>query len=204
MRSLITPILRIAAEGWVFLLLLGFVASAAFVQQCWWLLGLTLGGVAAAIVFFHDAPRSTPAKPLGILAPCDGIVSFRRECHDPWLVREAIRIGITVPWFSNYLLRAPVEGEVTAVEGAPRSVSVLRTDEGATLVVMVARGSLLGARPIWAAFGERVGQGRLCGVRRLARVIDVYLPADCRVEVQLGQTIRCGETVLATLLRRTP
>lgn len=204
MRGLATPILRIAAEGWVFLLLLGFIAFAAVIEGWWLLLLSTLPLIAITAAFFHDAPRRSAAKPLGILAPVDGIISFRRECHDPWLVREAIRIGITVPCFSNYLLRAPVEGEVTAIEGAPRSVSVLETDEGEAIVVVVARGSLLGAKPIWAAFGERVGQGKLCGARRLARVIEVYLPADCRVEVQLGQKIRCGETVLATLLRRTP
>ena len=186
------------------MLLLGLIASTAIVKECWLLLACLLPLIVAAMVFFHDTPRHSPAKPLGILAPADGIISFRRECHDPWLAREAIRIGITVPWFSNYLLRAPVEGEVTAVEGAPHSISVLETDEGEAIVVAVARGSLLGARPIWAAFGERVGQGKLCGARRLARVIEVYLPADCRVEVQLGQKIRCGETVLATLLRRTP
>ena len=203
MSGLATPILRIAAEGWVFLLGLGLVAFWAVAGEHWLLLMSSLVLLALAGLFFHDAPRNTPAKPLGILAPCDGLVSYRRECHDPYLAREAIRIGITVPFFSNYLLRAPVEGEVTAIENAPRCVSCIRTDEGESILVAVSRGTLFGARPVWAQFGDRVGQGRIVGARRLARVIDVYLPADCRVEVQLGQTLRCGETVLATLLRRS-
>jgi phosphatidylserine decarboxylase len=202
MRSLSAPILRIAPEGWVFLLALGAMALLALSSQAWFLLVCCVLLSIVFALFFHDSPRNTPAKPLGILSPVDGTVSYRRECHDPYLVREAIRIGITVPFFSNYLLRAPVEGEMTAIDGTPRRVSCLRTDEGESILLVVARGSLLGARPIWAAFGDRLGQGRICGVRRLARVIDVYLPADCRVEVQLGQPIRCGETVLATLLRR--
>ncbi len=203
MSGLATPILRIAAEGWVFLLLLGLVALCGALAESWLLLGFSLLLFVAGCVFFHDAPRNTPAKPLGILAPTDGVVSFRRECHDPYLSREAIRIGITVPFFSNYLLRAPIEGEVTAIEGAPRKVSCIRTDEGESILIVVSRGWLLGVRPVWASFGDRVGQGRICGARRLSRVIDVYLPADCRVEVQLGQPLRCGETVLATLLRRS-
>lgn len=203
MSGLATPILRIAAEGWVFLLGLGLVALWAVLGEHWLLLLGSLLLLVLAGLFFHDAPRHSPAKPLGILAPCDGTVSYRRECHDPYLAREAIRIGITVPLFSNYLLRTPVEGEVTAIENAPRGVSCIRTDEGESILVAVSRGSLFGARPVWAQFGDRVGQGRIAGARRLARVIDVYLPADCRVEVQLGQTLRCGETVLATLLRRS-
>ncbi|MDO9451873.1 MAG: hypothetical protein Q7J29_03340 [Stagnimonas sp.] len=203
MGGLATPILRIAAEGWVFLLLLGLVALSSALAESWLLLGLSLLLFVAGCAFFHDAPRNTPAKPLGILSPADGVVSFRRECHDPYLAREAIRIGITVPLFSNYLLRAPIEGEVTAIEGAPRKVSCIRTDEGESILIVVSRGWLLGVRPVWAGFGDRVGQGRICGARRLSRVVDVYLPADCRVEVQLGQPLRCGETVLATLLRRS-
>ena len=202
MSGLATPILRIAAEGWVFLLALALLALWAALGECWFCLGLSLVLFAAAAVFFQDAPRRTVAKPSGILAPSDGVVSYRRECHDSYLSREAIRIGITVPFFSNYLLRAPVEGEVTAIEGAPRKVSCIRTDEGDTILIVASRGWLLGARPVWAEFGDRIGQGRICGARRLSRVIDVYLPADCRVEVQLGQTLRCGESVLATLLRR--
>ncbi len=203
MRSLTAPILRIAAEGWVFLLLLVLLGGLALISECWFLLVLALALIVVAVLFFHDTPRQTPAKPLGILAAADGLVSFRRECHDPYLAREAIRIGITVPFFSNYLLRTPVEGEVTAVQGAPSKVSCIRTDEGEAILIVATRGSLFGASPVWADVGDRVGQGRRCGARRLARTIDIYLPEDCRVEVQLGQTVRCGETVLATLLRRS-
>lgn len=202
MQGLNTPILRIAAEGWVFLCVLLAVALFAFFDGDWVALALALLATLLVGFYFRDAPRNTTAKPTGLLAPVDGTVSFRRECHDPWLGREAIRIGITVPLFCNYLLRAPVEGEVTAIEGAPKRVSCIRTDEGESVVVVAGAWALLGARPVWPAFGDRVGQGRICGARRLARTIEVYLPTDCRVEVQLGQQIRCGETVLATLLRR--
>ncbi|MES2684510.1 MAG: hypothetical protein V4650_13405 [Pseudomonadota bacterium] len=181
---------------------LALLALGAVLGENWVWLVLSVALFVATALFFHDAPRRTVAKPSGILTPSDGVVSYRRECHDPYLSREAIRIGITVPFFSNYLLRAPVEGEVTAIEGAPRKVSCIRTDEGDTILIVVSRGWLLGARPVWAGFGDRIGQGRICGARRLSRVIDVYLPADCRVEVQLGQPLRCGESVLATLLRR--
>lgn len=203
MSGLATPILRIAAEGWVFLWMLFFAGLWAVWGECWWLLAVTALLFVVAAVFFHDAPRRTVAKPSGILTPSDGVVSYRRECHDPYLGREAIRIGITVPFFANYLLRAPVEGEVTAIEGAPRRISCIRTDEGESVLIVVRGGWLLGAKPVWADFGERIGQARICGARRLATVLDVYLPSDCRVEVQLGQTLRCGETVLATLLRRS-
>lgn len=202
MRSLYSPILRIAPEGW---LLIAGLAMAAFLAFQGGDLPLALAlalPVPLLARYTRDLDRHSPAKPLGILAPVDGVVCFRRECHDPWLGREAIRIGIAVSFWGNYLLRAPVEGEVQSVPGGSGQISRLQTDEGEDILVVVARGWLLGARPVWVPFGERLGQGRPCGLRRLARQIDIYIPAEARVEVALGQTIRCGETVLATLLRR--
>ena len=203
MRSFYTPVLRLAPEAWGVLLLLALIASVAYQRDLLplVLVCLLLGLVVA--VFCHDMPRHSAARPLGVLAPVDGVVSFRRECHDPYLGREAIRIGITVSPWGNYLLRVPVEGRVQAVSGGSRRVSHLRTDEGEDILVVVAKGTLLGAWPVWAPIGQRMGQGKLCGVRRFAKIIELYLPADSRVEVALGQTIRCGETVLATLLRRS-
>jgi phosphatidylserine decarboxylase len=51
--------------------------------------------------------------------------------------------------------------------------------------------------------GERVGQGRRCGLRRLAREIELIVPAGWRVDVQLGQRVRSGQTLLATMLRKS-
>lgn len=203
MRSAYIPILRIAPEGWISCALLALLALLLWSLDRWQLALIPALLVPVAMYWFQDQARRSPAKPLGVLAPVDGVVCFRRECHDPYLGREAIRLGIRVASWGNYLLRAPVEGEVQAVPGASRQVSRIRTDEGEDVLVAVGSGWLLGARPVWIPFGERVGQGRPCGLRRLVRVIDIYLPASSRVEVALGQTIRCGETVLATLLRRT-
>lgn len=203
MRGIATPILRIASEGWVFLLLLLAAALAAFLAGHWLLFAVCIVGTLLAATFFREVPRVVRAKPSGILAPVDGVVTFRRECHDPYLGREAIRIGITVTFMANYLLRAPIEGEVVAIEGASKQVSCIRSDEGESVLLAVTRGSLFGAAPVWQDIGDRLGQGRHCGARRLARVIDIYLPAECRVEVQLGQPVTCGSTVLATLLRRS-
>ncbi|ROH91175.1 hypothetical protein ED208_09490 [Stagnimonas aquatica] len=203
MRSAYVPILRVVPEGWIGAGLLMLLALLLWSLESWQLALPPALLAPVALYWFHDNPRRSPAKPLGVLAPVDGEVIFRRECHDPYLGREAIRLGIRVAAWGNYLFRAPVEGEVLAVPGASRRVSRIQTDEGEDVLVVAAQGWLLGARPVWIPYGERVGQGRLCGLRRLSRVVDVYLPASSRVEVALGQTIRCGETVLATLLRRT-
>ena len=202
MRQLYSPILRIAPEAWAVIALLALLGFSAWeMGQPLTLLLCSLLGLAVGWYGF-GARRNSRAKPSGVLSPVDGTVAFRRECHDPFLGREAIRIGIAIGPGANYFFRAPVEGEVLEIAGAQQSVSHLQTDEGEDIVLVVSRGWLLGARPVWLPIGERVGQGKRCGVRRAALWMDIYLPTQSRVEVALQQAVKSGETVLATLLRK--
>jgi phosphatidylserine decarboxylase len=205
MRRAFAPMMAIVPEGWLPLALL-----AAGVVVLWdraeplraVLLFLSMPVVA---YYFADRNREVLSRPRGILAPVDGVVVHRRECFDPLLQREAIRITLKVSPWGAYCLRAPLEGEVLPLNsGKPvRTASRIQTDELDDVVLRVTRGTLLGVRPVWIPFGERVGQGRRCGVRRLLGELELLLPAHARVEVELGQRVRCGQTLLATLLRKT-
>lgn len=199
--------LHITREGWPWLL--GVLLAALLVYQhlgplpavpLWWLSVFTA-------VYFWESDRSIPPRPMGVVAPVDGVVVAVEEVQDELLARPARRVGIRIRPFASYMLRAATEGQVTELSAQARarldgrSASWLHSDEGHDVLMVVERGSLLGARPCRIAYGERVGQGRRCGVRRLARQIDVYVPADSRAEVNVGDAVSGGETVLATLAR---
>src|SRR5699024_911408 len=80
----------------------------------------------------------------------------------------------------------------------------IRTDEGDDILVAVSHGMTLGARPCQGSYGERVGQGRCCGTRRLARQVDVYMPVHSRVMVELHTRVYAGATVLGKLVHKQP
>ncbi|EIT67585.1 MULTISPECIES: hypothetical protein [Hydrocarboniphaga] len=202
MRNSYNPIVGIAPEGWVVMLAVGLGGWGMLWAGCW----IAAWGLFALelplLLFFLDRARDIQARPRGVLAPVDGRIVYRREAHDPYLDREAVRIGIRVSFWGAYSLRAPKEGEVDVVDDSRHRASIIRTDEGEGFVIQVRRGSLLGALPIRVPAGERVGQGRRCGLRRLAREIDLYMPAGARVEVPLGSRVKCGQTLIATIVRR--
>ena len=75
-------------------------------------------------------------------------------------------------------------------------------DEGDDVLIAAGRGGLLGQRPCLVPVGERVGHGRRCGLRRLARCIDVYIDESSRAKVCPGQSVRAGTDVLAILKRK--
>lgn len=204
MRSLYKPLMSIAPEGWVVILVLAIGAESAYQHGSSMVAACLLALLVPAAIFFRDVNHSVPGRAKAVLAPADAIVVHRRECFDPLLEREAIRITLRLDWWGAYCLRAPIEGDVYSLPANPRgAVSRIHTDEGEDIVVQVVRGTLFGARPVMVPYGERVGQGRRCGVRRLAREIDLLLPPGARVEVSLGQRVRSGQTPIATLLRRT-
>lgn len=200
--------LHIAREGWPPILLLAAVGMFAYTYGPWWSVLPFAVSTAFLLPFFHDGERDTPAEPLAVVAPADGRVIERHECRDPFLDRDAVRLSIRVAPLGQYFLRAPVEGTVLELPSgaAPEfggTASWIRTDEGDDLVVAVSEGVMFGARPCLVRYGERVGQGRRCGVRRLARRMDLYLPVNARTEVDEGQKVAAGCCTLATLVHKT-
>lgn len=199
--------LHIAREGWPVIVLAAVLGGAAYVSLVWWaaLPFVLVAGFLAA--YFHDGGRHAPAEPLAVVTPVDGRVTHRRECYDPFLDREAVRVSLAVAPFGPYFLRAPVEGTVLEIpaDAWPEfagTASWIRTDEGDDIVVAVSEGAMFGARPCQSRYGERVGQGRRCGMRRLARRVDLYLPAETRVEVALQDSVVAGCSALATLMHK--
>lgn len=199
---------HIAPEGW--LVLAGLVIALLLFNALigLWAGALVLVPIALAVAYFRDAPRNVPAEPLSVISPVDGVVIHRREGYDPYLDREAVKLVVRLDWFGAYLLRSPVEGCVLELPGEAVNeqggvASWIRTDECDDLVMAIRRGTLFGQQPCRNGYGERVGQGRCCGYRRLARRAELYLPVNSRVEVELGDRVRGGASLLAKLVHKT-
>lgn len=189
----------------LFVLAVVFIAVNALIS--FWAALPLIGLMILAVLFFRDSPRNVPAEPLAVIAPVDGTIVHRRECYDPYLDREAVKVTIRVNPFGAYLLRSPVEGTVLElpgdiVEQQGGVASMIRTDEGDALIMAIRRGTLFGQRPCRSGYGERVGQGRCCGKRRLARRVELYLPVNSRMEVELGTSVKAGACVLAKLVHK--
>ena len=198
---------HIVPEGWGVLFALAIVFLIVNAGIGVWAALPVLVLMAVSVLFFRDSPRNVPAEPLSVIAPVDGTVIHRRECYDPYLDREAVKVAIRVNPFGAYLLRSPVEGTVLELAGETVErlggvASMIRTDEGDELVMAIRYGTLFGARPCRNGYGERVGQGRCCGNRRMARRVELFLPVNSRMEVELGDHVRAGACVLAKLVHK--
>jgi len=198
--------LHIPHEGWLIVAGLVLCVWLALHEQHW-LIGASLSVVSLfGLGYFYDSDRTLCSTPLGVVAPVDGRIASVELVRDEYLGRNALRIRVATAPLGAYSLRAPIEGklrEPRTENGDPcTNVSWIHSDEGDDVLIAAGRGGLLGQRPCMVPVGERVGHGRRCGLRRLARHIDVYVDESARAKVHPGQPVRAGVDVLAILKRK--
>lgn len=176
-------------EGWAaaFLLAVAGIAAAFFHLP---VLGAAVAfGVLVVFGVFRDPRRRVPSEPLAVVAPVDGRVLAVNEDG------EHVSIIIRCDIFGAYTLRSPIEGTLTepGEAGYHGPGFVLETDEGDRVYLRL-EGPLPGR--IGHAYGERMGQGQRCGVRRMTRRVTVGLPASAHIVTREGAAVTAGETVL--------
>jgi len=129
------------------------------------------------------------------------------EVHDPYLDRQAILLVVQMGHADVYSTRSPVEGKILepkhSGDGSNQLHGVwLKTDEDDDLVVIMHRGPLHNLPRCYVRIGERVGQGQRCGYIQMGGEVDVYLPANSRIEVAEGSHVKAGSDVIATLVHK--
>ena len=181
-------------------------------QGAWALIVL----VAPLLVFwlYREPHCVVPAAPLGILSPIDGKVVAIEAVHDRLLDRDAVCIRIKPALLGSFTIYGVTEAKVMQywldidktpggtcrVNNKCRAVW-LKTDENDDVVIMMQ------AHPsqhlhCQMATGERIGQGRRCGFLLFARCVDVFLSADSRVDIKVGERVKGGESIIAQLVHR--
>lgn len=193
--------------GWLPLLACAGIA-VLIVNSVHWAWSLPFWLACAFIVYvFRDPHREIPSSPLAVVSPADGVVTAVGEAHDPYLGRDAVRLTVEMSHLGVFSTRSPVEGKIleprNSSDGDDQPHGVwLKTDENDDLVVVMHRGPLHNLPRCFVRIGERVGQGQRCGYIQMGGRVEVYLPSNCRTQVELGSHVRAGSDVIATLVHK--
>ncbi|HEY2450949.1 MAG TPA: phosphatidylserine decarboxylase [Mycobacterium sp.] len=184
-----------------------------------WLRRAGLLAACACAGFFRHPPRVPPHRPGVVVAPADGLICVIDSAAPPAELglgdAELPRVSIFLSLLDAHVQRAPVSGEVIAVQHRPgrfgsadlaaasedneRVSMQLRTADG-TNVVAVQIAGLLARRIICDVHaGDKLSIGDTYGLIRFGSRLDTYLPAGAQILVSVGQRAVGGETVLAEL-----
>ena len=165
------------------------------------------------IYFFRDPERAVPAATGLVISPADGrVISLQRVREEHFLKQPAQKLSIFMNVFDVHVNRAPVAGQVQGLVYQPgrylaanrpeapdqnEQLAVhLKTPDGAD-VVMVQIAGLVARRIIsYVQEGERLDRGERVGLICFGSRVDLYIPAECQVQVQIGQKVKAGSSIV--------
>ena len=195
----------IAREGWPFIAA-GVAAAllAGWLAGWWWSVPFWLA-VAFVVQFFRDPPRAIPGDERTVVAPADGRVVAVEPAEDPYLKRPAPKVSVFMNVFNVHSNRSPVDGEVkqrwytrggfvnAALDKASleneRNALWLRSETGADVTCVQVAGLIARRILCYVEAGDHLRRGERFGFIRFGSRVDVYLPAEARVKVALGDKV---------------
>lgn len=164
--------------------------------------------------FFRDPERAIPSGPGLIVSPGDGHVTETAAIATPEGPRQRISIFLSV--FDVHINRSPIAGELTSVryqkgqylnamnpasaDRNEQNIAIVRSEDGKVEVTFKQIAGLLARRIVFNLHeGDRVERGQRVGLIKFGSRVDVLLPAEAIVQVKVGQAVKGGASVLATM-----
>lgn len=199
-----------------------FIGAAAFATAVFALLGLTVAALIGLVVtgcigmFFRDPDRVVPNGPGVVVSPADGrVIKSETVDNTPYFDGKCRKISIFMSVLNVHVNRVPHEGRIEKISYHPgkfvsanldkasaeneHNAVFLQTDQGARLCFVQIAG--LVARRILCRIqaGDRVARGQRFGMICFGSRLDVYLPMETQLAVNIGDKVQSGHSVLGVL-----
>ena len=180
------------------------------------LLVICILGLIPLLIFFRNPTRTISQLDNNLIyAPCDGkVVAIEEVTETEYFNDQRIQISIFMSPLNVHVNRNPIGGEVKysqyhegkyLVAWHPKS----STENERTTVVIDSGEEEIMLRQIAGALAKRiknyldvgdwVEQGSEMGFIKFGSRVDLFLPLDAKMEVEIGQKVRGNKTVIAKL-----
>lgn len=207
---------KFAREGWAVLVISSVFFLLSLAKQWWVAAGIFVIFMAFSFYFFRNPRRTPKGEEQDILSPADGKVVQNEIVEDERYLKVRCRkIGIFMSLFDVHVNRAPVSGTVEAIEYRrgkfvsanldkaseenEQNALIIKTKSGINIAVVQIAGVIARRIVCYPIVGVELRRGSIFGMIKFGSRLDVYLPEESLVNIRLGQKVRAGETILATL-----
>ncbi|HDH05724.1 MAG TPA: phosphatidylserine decarboxylase family protein [Nitrospirae bacterium] len=204
---------QFAKEGYPFII---FFASITVISA---ILGLNWGAALALVLtlfmlyFFRDPDRVTTTGRNAFIAPADGKIILITEAKEDEVLNEnKLKISTFMSPLNVHINRAPCDGIVKDVRHYPGKfysafkddasilnehiTMLLDSDNHGPVVVKQIAGAVARRAVCRVKPGESLSQGERYGMIKFSSRVDIFLPLDTEIKVQLNDKVKAGETVL--------
>lgn len=208
-------IIPITVEGWPFILILSVLTFLFFV------FGLKIFGFIFCILtmfvcfFFRDPQRPIPEGENVVVSPADGRVVAIKYIEEPDFLQQSVfQISIFLSIFNVHINRAPFGGKVETVKYNPGKFHIAAVDKASaeneqTAMVINSRNRKILVKQIagliarrivcYAKPGDVIKKGERYGIIRFGSRVDIFLPTDSEIKVNLGDKIKGARDIIAVL-----
>jgi phosphatidylserine decarboxylase len=169
------------------------------------------------VMFFRAPARPLEPDPLLIYAPADGKIVVIEETYEKEYFRDnRLQISIFMSPFNMHSNRYPISGTVTWTNYQPgkkyharspksselneRSSVVVASESGTEILVRQVAGAVARRIVTYSKKGDRVSQGDELGFIKFGSRVDIFLPVDTEVDVQMFEQVRASRTILAKVI----
>ena len=204
----------IAKEGWLFLAIAFFVSALlTYIQNplSWiaWIVTLFI------LQFFRDPLRTKSSKKNVILSAADGKVIAIEKMTNPYTNKSSIKVSVFMNVFNVHSNKCPVDGKILekyyfpgkflnaalskASQENERCAITIQTKEKKTITCVQIAGLIARRILCYKDKGDEVKAGERYGFIKFGSRVDLYLPTNASIKVNLGQTVKNTETIIANM-----
>ncbi len=185
----------------------GLLITSAVILFAFWLF---------IIAFFREPRRVKIHDPELIFSPCDGRVVVTEVVYeDEYMKKEMMQISIFMSITNIHMNWLPVGGEVEYYKYHPgrfliawhpkssteneRTTTVVKMDNGKSVLFRQVAGLIARRIVSYVKVGDKVKQNNVFGFIKFGSRIDVLVPKDCELLVEIGDPVKGSQTPLARL-----
>lgn len=152
--------------------------------------------------FFRNPKRITPINEQHIIAPSDGkIIEIRETSASEYFDEKKILVSIASLSFRSHSTRYPVSGTILRSEQNSKNKSdtvVISNSIFGEVAYQQVSKSFNKTIINYASIGTHVVQGEDAGFMKFGTRVDLFLPLDISLKIQMGDSVKGGEQIIAS------
>lgn len=175
----------------------------------WGIQLLSLIAFVLVLQFFRNPKRSTPKNEAQIIAPVDGKVVIIEEVFEKEYFKEKrLQVSIFMSPLNVHVTRYPVRGKIVFSKYHPgkylvawhpksselneRTTIVVNTESFGDIMYRQIAGAVARRIVNYAEVGNEAQQGEDAGFIKFGSRVDLFLPLETPLDIQLNQMVKGG------------
>ena len=164
--------------------------------------------------FFRNPVRNTIINEKHIISPVDGkVVNIEKVYEKEYFKDERLQVSIFMSPFNVHVTRYPISGKVKFSKYHPgeylvawhpkssekneRTTIVLENEVVGKILYRQIAGALARRIVNYAEVGENVTQGKDAGFIKFGSRVDLFLPVDSILNIEINQHVKGGEDIIS-------